>query len=46
MRFGRDLHRQQVPAWADSYIDYARLKVKIRTNPPIDGQSPLCVRER
>ncbi|KPM39868.1 hypothetical protein AK830_g6706 [Neonectria ditissima] len=26
MRFGRNFHRWRVPTWAESYIDYARLK--------------------
>lgn len=31
MKFGRDLHRYRVPAWADSYVNYDRLKLLVRT---------------
>jgi hypothetical protein len=30
MRFGRNLHQYQVPAWADAYISYKRLKVFVK----------------
>jgi glycerophosphodiester phosphodiesterase len=26
MRFGRDLHKHQIPEWASSYVRYAQLK--------------------
>ena len=31
MKFGRDLHQHRVPAWSDSYVNYERLKLLIRT---------------
>ncbi|KAK3994195.1 ankyrin repeat-containing domain protein [Cladorrhinum sp. PSN332] len=30
MRFGRDLHKHMVPAWADSYLNYRRLKGAVK----------------
>lgn len=31
MKFGPDLHQHRVPAWADSYINYDRIKLLVRT---------------
>ena len=30
MKFGRNLHKHQVPLWADSYLDYDGLKTLIK----------------
>jgi hypothetical protein len=40
MRFGRKLHQYQVPAWADFYIHYDRLKGLVKDG-KVTGGIPL-----
>ncbi|KAF5646624.1 ankyrin repeat-containing protein [Fusarium tjaetaba] len=35
MRFGRNLHRWQVPSWADSYVNYSYLKGLVKKKPTV-----------
>ena len=39
MRFEINFESQQLPAWADSYVNYGLLKILLKTETPLNGKS-------